>query len=174
MTSIYKCKCDRCKIYDLLAVVPLSLSCPSASGSLRPAGSGRAGPTKTDTAIHHVNHGRQGKTPNSPQFTSLQYGTYMPNILLNRFFCRMQSTSSWVELNCVAIDTLTDATQLSPTIGNGTDPVAAYSQSARSRLVELSWVELCRYKRALPRHLHWIGLDWIVRHWHRSMFYVQQ
>jgi len=154
MTSIYKCKCDRCKIYDLLAVVPLSLSCPSASGSLRPAGSGRAGPTKTDTAIHHVNHGRQGKTPNSPQFTSLQYGTYMPNILLNRFFCRMQSTSSWVELNCVAIDTLT--------------------QSARSRLVELSWVELCRYKRALPRHLHWIGLDWIVRHWHRSMFYVQQ
>ena len=28
-----------------------------------------------------------------------------------------------VELSCVAIDTLTDATQLSPTIGNGTDPV---------------------------------------------------
>jgi len=43
-----------------------------------------------------------------------------------------------VELSCVAIDTLTDATQLSPAIGNASDPVAAYSQSARSRSVELS------------------------------------
>ena len=45
---------------------------------------------------------------------------------------------SSVELSCVAIDTLTDAIQLSPAIGNATDPVAAYSQSARSRSVELS------------------------------------
>ena len=45
---------------------------------------------------------------------------------------------SSVEFSCVAIDTLTDATQLSPAIGNATDPVAAYSQSARSRSVELS------------------------------------
>jgi len=74
---------------------------------------------------------------------------------------------SSVELSCVAIDTLTDATQLSPAISNATDPVAAYSQSARSRSVELSWVvsltqlnstystsswvELCRYKRAFKR-----------------------
>jgi len=42
---------------------------------------------------------------------------------------------SLVELSCVAIDTLTDATQLSPAIGNATDPVAAYSQSARSKSV---------------------------------------
>jgi len=72
-------------------------------------------------------------------------------------------------LSCVAIDTLTDATQLSPTIGNANDPVEAYSQSARSRSVELRCVgvaidtsptqlnstrrrvELCRYKRAF-RH----------------------
>ena len=45
---------------------------------------------------------------------------------------------SSVELSCVAIDTLTDATQLSPAIGNATDLVAAYSQSARSTSVELS------------------------------------
>jgi len=56
---------------------------------------------------------------------------------------QLNSTSSGVELSCVAIDTLTDATQLSPTIGNATDPVAAYSQSARSRSVELSWVASC-------------------------------
>jgi len=36
------------------------------------------------------------------------------------------------------MDTLTNATQLSPTIGNATDPVAAYSQSAGSRSVEFS------------------------------------
>ena len=86
-----------------------------------------------------------------------------------------------VELSCVAIDTLTDATQLSPTIGNATDPIAVYSQSARSRSVELrryrhfadatqlnstsSWVELCRYKRALTalqdryNELNFICLD---------------
>jgi len=45
---------------------------------------------------------------------------------------------SSVELSCVAVDTLTDATELSPTIGNATDPFAAYSQSARNRAVELS------------------------------------
>ena len=76
-------------------------------------------------------------------------------------------------MSCVAIDNLTDATQLSPTIGNATDSVAAYSQSARSRSVELSCVrvaidstptqlnstrrrvklvELCRYKRALSHY----------------------
>ena len=83
---------------------------------------------------------------------------------------QLNSTSSGVELSCVAIDILTDATQLSLTIGNATDPVVAYSQSARSRSVELSWVryrhfadatqlnstsswvELCRYKRALMRY----------------------
>ena len=53
---------------------------------------------------------------------------------------QLNSTSSGVELSCIAIDTLTDATQMSPTIGNATDPVAAYSHSARSRSVELSWV----------------------------------
>ena len=57
---------------------------------------------------------------------------------------QLNSTRRRVELSCVAIDTLTDAIQLSPTIGNATDPVEAYSQSARSRSVELSWVELCR------------------------------
>ena len=36
---------------------------------------------------------------------------------------QLNSTSSWVELSCVTIDTLTDATQLSPTIGNATNPV---------------------------------------------------
>jgi len=53
---------------------------------------------------------------------------------------QLNSTRRRVELSCVAIDTFTDATQLSPTIGNATDPVAAYSQSARSRSVKLSWV----------------------------------
>jgi len=53
---------------------------------------------------------------------------------------QLNSTRRQVELSCVAIDTLTDATQLSPTIGNATDPVEAYSQSARSRSVELSYV----------------------------------
>ena len=47
-----------------------------------------------------------------------------------------------VELSCVVIDTLTDATQLSPAIGNVTDPVEAYSLSARSRSVELSCVAI--------------------------------
>ena len=47
-----------------------------------------------------------------------------------------------VEFSCVAIDTLTDVTQLSPAIGNATDPVAAYSQSARSRSAELSCVAI--------------------------------
>jgi len=32
-----------------------------------------------------------------------------------------------VKLSCVAIDTLTDATQLSPTIGNATDPVEQHT-----------------------------------------------
>ena len=41
---------------------------------------------------------------------------------------------------------------MSPAIGNATGPVAAYSQSARSRSVELSWVELCRYRRGLRVH----------------------
>ena len=49
---------------------------------------------------------------------------------------------SSVELSCVAIDTLTDATQLSPAIGNANDPVAAFSQSARSRSDELSCVSI--------------------------------
>jgi len=55
---------------------------------------------------------------------------------------QLNSTQLDVELSSVefAIDTTTDATQLSPTIGNATDPVAAYSQLARSRSVELSWV----------------------------------
>jgi len=35
---------------------------------------------------------------------------------------QLNSTELDVELSCVAIDTLTDATQLSPTIGNATDP----------------------------------------------------
>ena len=48
-------------------------------------------------------------------------------------------------LSYVAIDTLTDATQLSPTIGNATDPVVAYNQSARSRSVELSCVGVDRH-----------------------------
>ena len=39
--------------------------------------------------------------------------------------------SSWVELSCVAIDTLTDATQLSPTIGNATDLVEQRTANQR-------------------------------------------
>ena len=84
---------------------------------------------------------------------------------------------SSVQLSCVAIDTLSDATQLSPAIGNATDPVAAYSQSARSRSVELSCryrhfadatqldVKLCRYKRAFNQYIvnnnnnKWSGND---------------
>jgi len=36
-----------------------------------------------------------------------------------------------VELSCVAIDTLTDTTQLSPTIGNATDPVEQRTANQR-------------------------------------------
>ena len=70
---------------------------------------------------------------------------------------------SSVELSCVAIDTLTDATQLSSAIGNAADPVAAYSQSARSRVsrVELSCVaingELKLFKRSFTETL-WSGV----------------
>jgi len=53
---------------------------------------------------------------------------------------QLNSTRRRVELSSVAIDTLTDATQLSPTIGNATDQVAAYGQSTRSRSVELSCI----------------------------------
>ena len=55
---------------------------------------------------------------------------------------QLNSTRRRVELSWVAIDTLTDATQLSPTIADATDPVEAYSQSARSRPVELSCVAI--------------------------------
>ena len=54
----------------------------------------------------------------------------MPTLNLRPVYS--DTTQLDVELSCVAIDTLIDATQLSPTIGNATDPVAAYSQSARS------------------------------------------
>jgi len=86
---------------------------------------------------------------------------------------QLNSTSSWDELSCVAMDTLTDATQLSPTIGNATDPVeqrtANQREAGQSSWVELrrrryrdfadatqlnstsSWVELCRCKRAFSR-----------------------
>jgi len=62
-----------------------------------------------------------------------------PQITKGQFIAtQLNSTRRRVELSCVAIDTLADATQLSPTIGSATDPVDAYSQSARSRSVELS------------------------------------
>ena len=44
---------------------------------------------------------------------------------------RRNSTQLDVELSCVAIDTLTDATQLSPTIGNATDPVEQRTANQR-------------------------------------------
>ena len=73
---------------------------------------------------------------------------------------QLNSTSSWVELSCVAIDTLTDATQLSPTIGNATESTGSrrseLSGDSCSRCERVdnstsSWVELCRYKRAFRR-----------------------
>ena len=78
---------------------------------------------------------------------------------------QLNSTSSWVELSCVTIDTLTDATQLSPTIGNATDPVEQRTVTtfrtdrwhAVVHAVNVSTtrrrVELCRYKRALTQSL---------------------
>jgi len=50
---------------------------------------------------------------------------------------RRNSTQLDVELSCVAIDTLTDATQLSPTIGNATDPVEQCT--ANQALVDMSY-----------------------------------
>ena len=44
---------------------------------------------------------------------------------------QLNSTRRRVELSCVAIDTLTDATQLSPTIGNATDPVEQRTANQR-------------------------------------------
>ena len=44
---------------------------------------------------------------------------------------QLNSTQLDVELSCVAIDTLTDATQLSPTIGNATDPVEQRTANQR-------------------------------------------
>jgi len=44
---------------------------------------------------------------------------------------QLNSTRRRVELSCVAIDTLTDATQLSPTIGNATDPVEQCTANQR-------------------------------------------
>ena len=66
-------------------------------------------------------------------------GTFMPLCLKGPFIAtQLNSTRRQVEFSSVAIDTLNDATQLSRTIGNATDPVAAYIRSARSRSVELS------------------------------------
>jgi len=44
---------------------------------------------------------------------------------------QLNSTRRRVELSCVATDTLTDATQLSPTIGNATDPVEQRTANQR-------------------------------------------
>ena len=63
---------------------------------------------------------------------------------------QLNSTRRRVELSCVTIDTLTDATQLSPTIGNATDPVEQRTANQREA-DQSSWVELCHYKRALTK-----------------------
>ena len=63
---------------------------------------------------------------------------------------QLNSTSNWVELSRIARDTLTDATQLSPTIGNATDPVEQRTANQREA-GQSSRVELCRYKRAFKR-----------------------
>ena len=63
---------------------------------------------------------------------------------------QLNSTRRRVELSCVAIDTLTDATQLSPTIGNATGPVEQRTANQRES-GQSSWVELCRYKRAFRK-----------------------
>jgi len=93
-------------------------------------------------------------------------------------------------LSCVAIDTLTDATQLSPTIGNANDPVeqrtANQHEVGQSSWVKLSCVgvaidtsptqlnstrrrvELCRYKRAFRiRRSEHITPALISLHWLR-------
>jgi len=61
---------------------------------------------------------------------------------------QLNSIRRQVELSCLAIDTLTDATQLSLTIGNATDPVEQRTANQRET-GQSSLVELCRYKRAL-------------------------
>ena len=67
---------------------------------------------------------------------------------------RLNSTSS-TNLIIKIIDTLADATQLSPTIGNANDPVEAYSQSARTRSVELSWLSCVAINGPLAAQLLW-------------------
>jgi len=57
------------------------------------------------------------------------------------------------------MDTLTDATQLSPAIGNTTDPVEHRTANQREA-GQSSWVELCRYKRAFSRVIRRSILSW--------------
>ena len=60
---------------------------------------------------------------------------------------QLNSARRRVELSCVARHPhLTDATQLSPTIGDATDPVEQRMQPISAK--QVSRVELCRYKRA--------------------------
>ena len=64
---------------------------------------------------------------------------------------QLNSTRRRVELSCIAIDTLTDATQLSPAIGN---ELTQFQRTANQREAgQSSWVESCRYKRALTRDI---------------------
>jgi len=69
------------------------------------------------------------------------------------------STSSWVELSCVAIDTLTGSRR-SELIGDSCSRCERVDNST-SNWVELGWVELCLYKRALScllgtlQHVTW-------------------
>jgi len=84
-------------------------------------------------------HLRAGRKPARTCGPRLQLAGMMECGVKGPFLAtQLNSTRRRVELSCVAIDTLTDATPLSPAIGNATDLVAAYSQSARSRSVELS------------------------------------
>jgi len=68
---------------------------------------------------------------------------------------QLNSTSSSVELSCVAIDTLIDATQLSPTIGNATDPVEQRTANQREA-GQPSWVELSWVASASQLELSWV------------------
>ena len=61
-----------------------------------------------------------GTTPSKGLFIATQLNSTQLDVEL-----------SWVELSCVAIGTLTDATQLSPTIGNATDPVEQRTANQR-------------------------------------------
>jgi len=62
-----------------------------------------------------------------------------------------------VELSCIAIDTLTDATQLSARIGNATDPAEQRTANQREagRSVELSCVGIAIDTSPIQLNVEW-------------------